>query len=180
MSEEQQAKTDNAQSDELEQALKEEQKRSEEYLTRLKYTQADLENLRKRFDREMNEVKAHCNERLVIDLLEIVDELEMAIKSSRSSSSPTALVQGVEMILQKLRKLLKSEGVFPIDCLGKLFDPAKHDAVAKIEKDDAKECTVVEEVRKGYVMKEKVIRPSVVRIAVKPSSKSQKEMNSDE
>ena len=180
MSGDQQAKTDTARISELEHALKEEKKRSEEYLTRLKYTQADLENLRKRFDREMNEVKAHCNERLLIDLLEIVDELEMAIKSSRSLNSPNALVQGVEMTLQKVRKTLKNEGVSPIDCLGKPFDPAKHDAVAKMEKNDAKECTVVEEVRKGYVMKEKVIRPSVVKIAVKPSSKSQEEMSSNE
>jgi len=180
MSDDQQAKTDSARISELEHALAEEKKLSEEYLTRLKYTQADLENLRKRFDREMNEVKAHCNERLLIDLLEIVDELEMATKSSRSLNSPNALVQGVEMTLQKVRKTLKNEGVSPIDCLGKPFDPAKHDAVAKMEKNDAKECTVVEEVRKGYVMKEKVIRPSVVKIAVKPSSKSQEEMNSNE
>jgi molecular chaperone GrpE len=76
--------------------------------------------------------------------------------------------------------MLKNEGVSPIDCLGKPFDPSKHDAVAKTEKDDAKECTVVEEVRKGYAMKEKVIRPSIVKVVTKPSSKSQKEMNLNE
>ena len=142
--------------------------------------QADLENLRKRFDREINETKEHGNERLVVELLEVVDELEMATKSGYSSNSSETLIQGVEMTLQKLKKMLKNEGVSPIDCLGKPFDPTKHDAVAKIEKDDAKECTVVEEVRKGYTMKEKVIRPSIVKVVVKPSSKSQKEMNLNE
>ncbi len=180
MGEEQQAKTDDSQIDKLEHALDEERKRSEEYLTRLKYMQADLENLRKRFDREINETKEHGNERLVVELLEVVDELEMATKSGHSSNSSETLIQGVEMTLQKLKKMLKNEGVSPIDCLGKPFDPTKHDAVAKIEKDDAKECTVVEEVRKGYTMKEKVIRPSIVKVVVKPSSKSQKEMNLNE
>lgn len=180
MGEEKQEKTDVTQIEKLEYALEEERKRSEECFIRLKYMQADLENLRKRFDREINEAKEHCDERLMIQLLEIVDELEMAVKIGRSSNSADTLTQGVEMTLQKLNKMLKNEGVSPIDCLGKPFDPSKHDAVAKTEKDDAKECTVVEEVRKGYVMKEKVIRPSIVKVVVKPSSKSQKEMNLNE
>lgn len=180
MGEEKQEKIDVTQIEKLEYALEEERRRSEECFIRLKYMQADLENLRKRFDREMNEAKEHCNERLMIQLLEIVDELEMAIKISRSSNSADTLTQGVEMTLQKLNKMLKNEGVSPIDCLGKPFDPSKHDAVTKTEKDDAKECTVVEEVRKGYIMKEKVIRPSIVKVVVKPSSKPQKEMNLNE
>jgi molecular chaperone GrpE len=180
MGEEKQEKTDVTQIEKLEYALEEERRRSEECFIRLKYMQADLENLRKRFDREINEAKEHCNERLMIQLLEIVDELEMAVKIGRSSNSADTLTQGVEMTLQKLSKMLKNEGVSPIDCLGKPFDPSKHDAVAKTEKDDAKECTVVEEVRKGYVMKEKVIRPSIVKVVVKPSSKPQKEMNLNE
>lgn len=180
MGEEKQEKTEVTQIEKLEYALEEERRRSEECFIRLKYMQADLENLRKRFDREINEAKEHCNERLMIQLLEIVDELEMAVKIGRSSNSADTLTQGVEMTLQKLSKMLKNEGVSPIDCLGKPFDPSKHDAVAKTEKDDAKECTVVEEVRKGYVMKEKVIRPSIVKVVVKPSSKPQKEMNLNE
>lgn len=162
------------------QILDEEKKRSEEYLTRLKYMQADFENLKKRFDRELEEARKYCNERLIVELLEVVDELEMAVKSGSSSCSSKELVQGVEMTLAKLNKLLSNEGVSPIECVGKIFDPLKHDAVAKIEKDDVEDCIVVEEVRRGYVMKEKVIRPSIVKVAVKSSSKSQQEMNKDE
>jgi len=162
------------------QILDEEKKRSEEYLTRLKYMQADFENLKKRFDRELDETKKYCNERLIVELLEVVDELEMAIKSGSSSCSSKELVQGVKMTLAKLNKLLSNEGVCPIESVGKTFDPLKHHAVAKIEKDDVDDCIVVEEVRRGYAMKDKVIRPSIVKVAVKTSSKSQQEMNENE
>lgn len=144
-----------------------EKKRSEEYLTRLKYMQADFENLKKRFDRQMEEVTKYCNERIIIKLLEIVDELEMAVKTGRSSNSLKNLISGVEMTLKKLEKLLENEQVSPIDCIGKPFDPSKHNAVAKIAKSDIKESIIVEEVRKGYILKERVIRPSTVKIVVK-------------
>ena len=171
---------DDAQVETLQHELDEEKKRSEEYLTRLKYMQADFENLKKRFDREIDEAKKYCNERLIVELLGVVDELEMAVKAGCSSHSAKELTQGVEMTLVKLNKLLKNEGVSPIESVGKAFDPSKHSAVAKIEKDGVQDCVVVEEVRKGYVMKEKVIRPSIVKVAVKPSSKSQTEMNPNE
>lgn len=179
MSEEQEKQPkDETKLEELALALKEEKKRSEEHLTRLKYIQADFENYRKRLDRQIDEIKKYSNERLIIQLLDIVDELEMAIKSARSSDSKETLIQGVEMTLNNLRKVLEKEGVSSIECLGKPFDPSKHDAVSKVEKDDAKGCTVVEEIRKGYCMKEKVIRPSVVKVAVKPISESQKRVES--
>ena len=177
--EEKKPETDVGQVEALSQALDMEKKRSEEYLTRLKYMQADFENLKKRFNRQMEEIKNYCNERLVIQILDVVDELEMAITSGRSSESSEILVQGVEMTLKKLKKLLEQEGVSPIECVGKTFDPSKHNVVATVEKDDVDGCVIVEEVRKGYIMKEKVIRPSIVKVAVKPS-KSQKEMVADE
>jgi molecular chaperone GrpE len=163
----------------LEKALETEKKRSEEYLIQLKYAKADLENLKKRVDRQLEEVTNYCNERIITELLDVVDELEMAIKSARSSNSAEALVQGVEMTLKKLKKILENEGVSPIKCVGEPFDPSKHNAVAKTEKEGVEGCMIVEEVRKGYTMREKVIRPSVVKVVVKPS-KSQTEMNSNE
>ena len=163
----------------LEQALIEEKKRSEEYLTRLKYAQADFENLKKRCDRQIEEAKKYSNERMIIELLDVVDELELAVRSGLSSCSTDTVIQGVEMTLKKLRKILECEGVFPIDCLGKPFDPSKHNAIASTEKEGVKECTIVEEVRKGYTMREKVIRPSIVKVVVK-SPKSQKETDQNE
>jgi molecular chaperone GrpE len=163
----------------LEELLETEKKRSEEYLSRLKYLQADFENLKKRYDRQITEVKSYCTESLVVQLLDVVDELELAIKSARSSANVETLIQGVEMTLKKLRKILEQEGVFPIECEGKVFDPSRHNAVAAVERDDVEGCVVVEEVRKGYIMKSKVIRPSIVKVAVE-SSKSQEENEKNE
>jgi len=158
----------------LEQQLEAEKKRSEDYLTRLKYLQADFENLKKRCDRQMAEVKNYCTERLVLELLDVVDELELALKTAQSADSAKPLIEGVQMTLKKFRKVLEQEGVCPIDCEGKVFDPSRHSAIATTERDDVDECVVAEEVRKGYIMKDKVIRPSIVKVAVNPS-KSQKE-----
>ena len=163
----------------IEQQLEAEKKRSEEYLTRLKYVQADFENLKKRCDRQMAEVKNYGTERLIIELLDVVDELELALKTAQSADSARALIEGVQMTLKKLRKVLEQEGVSSIDCEDKAFDPSRHNAVATIERDDVDECVVVEEVRKGYIMKDKVIRPSIVKVAVNPS-KSQKEKMKNE
>jgi molecular chaperone GrpE len=175
MSEEQKEQPSN-----LEQQLEIEKKRSEEYLSRLKYLQADFENFKKRYDRQLEEVKNYCTERLVLELLDVVDELEMAVKTAQSATSPQLLIEGVQMTLKKLRKVLEQEGVFPIESAeGKAFDPSRHHAIATVERDDVDECVVVEEVRKGYTMKDKVIRPSIVKVAVNPS-KSQKEKEKHE
>ena len=158
----------------LKQQLEMEKKRSKDYLTRLKYVQADFENLQKRSDRQIEEVKKYCTERLVIQLLDVQDELEMALKTAKAANSLQPLIEGVQMTLKKLGKILEQEGVSPIECeAGKVFNPACHHAVAASERDDVEACVVTEEVRKGYIMKGKVIRPSIVKVAVK-SSKSQK------
>jgi molecular chaperone GrpE len=151
-----------------------EKKRSEEYLNRLRYLQADFENLKKRFERETEQIKTHCTERIVIQLLDVVDELELAVKSGHCAETPQSnLLDGVEMTLKKLRKVLEQEGVSPIDCSeGTVFDPTCHNAIVATERDDVKTCTVIEEIRKGYKMKGKAIRPSIVKVAVKSNEKS--------
>ena len=160
--------------DQLEQLLDCERKRAEDYLTRLRYLQADLENFKKRFDSEAEQIKNYCTERLVIQLLDVVDELELAVKNGEISTSPESLIEGVEMTLKKLRKVLEQEGVTPIESPeGKAFDPTRHNAIAAVEQDDVEDGTVIEEIRKGYMMKGKVIRPTIVKVAVKPSKNNQ-------
>ena len=157
----------------LEQLLDCERKRSEDYLIRLKYLQADLENFKKRSEREAEQTKNYCTERLVIQLLDVVDELELAVKNGEISTSPELLIEGVEMTLKKLRKVLEQEGVTPIDnSEGRVFDPSRHNAIAVVERDDVADGTVLEEIRKGYMMRGKVIRPTIVKVAVKPKNKS--------
>jgi molecular chaperone GrpE len=146
-----------------------EKKRSEDYLTRLTYLQADFENMKKRFDREVEQTKSYCNERIIMQLLDVVDELELAVKNGEISSQSTEnLLEGVEMTLKKLRKVLEQEGVTEIaNPEGKVFDPSKHNAVATVESDDAEDGIVLEQIRKGYIMRGKVIRPTIVKVAVK-------------
>ena len=159
--------------DNLEQLLDSERKRSEDYLSRLKYLQADLENFKKRSEREAEQVKNYCIERLVIQLLDVVDELELAVKNGEISTSPESLIEGVEMTLKKFRKVLEQEGVTPIDNPeGKIFDPSKHNAIAVVEQVDVGDGTVLEEIRKGYVMRGKVIRPTIVKVSIKPKNQS--------
>jgi len=171
---------EDAQFETLSEALEAEKKRSEEYLTRLKYMQADFENLKKRLAREMEETRKFSNERLIVELLGVVDELEVAVKSGRSSKTVKAIVDGVEMTLRKLKKVLENEQVSPIESVGMIFDPSRHDAVSKIERKDVEEGKIVEELRKGYIMRGKVIRPSSVKITVNPPSETQPENETDE
>ena len=160
-----------------EQQLDAEKKRSEEYLNRLRYLQADFENLKRRCDRQLTEAKSYATERLVLELLDVVDELELAVKTGQTAEPESQLLVGVQMTLKKFRKVLEQEGVSPIECEGQVFDPTTHNAVEKIEREGVKGCIVGEEVRKGYVMKCKVIRPSIVKVEVPPlqQSKSQTE-----
>ncbi|MBS7615440.1 nucleotide exchange factor GrpE [Candidatus Bathyarchaeota archaeon] len=162
------------QTEALKKALEAEKKRSEEYLVQLKYARADVENLRKSFDQKLEEARKYSNERIIIELLDVVDELEMAVQSARSSNSTEALIQGVEMTLKKLRKTLQNEGVNPIKSVGAPFDPLKHNAVERTEKEGVEGCMVIEEIRKGYTLREKVIRPSMVKVVMQPLQ-SQKE-----
>jgi len=118
--------------------------------------------------------KKYCTENLITELLDVQNELELAIKNANASSSKETIIEGVQMTLKKLRKVLKQEGVSQIECKeGKVFDPKLHHAISATERDDIDKCLIVEEVRKGYTMREKVIRPSIVKVAVK-SSKNKK------
>jgi molecular chaperone GrpE len=159
----------------IEEALKTEKQRSEDYLNRLKYIQADFENLKRRFDRDIEQIKNHSNERLVLQLLDIIDELELAIKVGKNVETPQkALLDGVEMTLKKLVKVLEQEGVTEVNCAeGKIFDPTSANAVLTEEREDCEDCTILQVIRKGYSMKGRVIRPSVVKVSVKSKSKTE-------
>ena len=154
----------------LKTALKAEQEKANDYLNRLKYLQADFENFQKRMQKEMDEIIHYGNQSLICELLTIIDELEYAIEAGKSSNDKKAITEGVEMILKKMYETLRREGLSRIDAVGKPFDPSKHDAVAKVPTKDYKEGTIVEEVRKGFMLKGKVIRPSLVKVAIQPSN----------
>jgi molecular chaperone GrpE len=151
----------------LEDALNAEQAKSKEYLDRLKYVQADFENYRKRMEKEFQEITQRSNEKLISNLLGIMDELEIAIETGRETENVGAILEGVEMIHKKLCATLEREGLTRIEAVGKPFDPNMHEILVKVPTKDHEDGTVIEEVRKGFMFKGKIMRPCVVKIACK-------------
>lgn len=147
----------------LEKTLEEERKRNEEYLTNLRYLQADFENYRKRVDREIRELEEFSTLGLVRKLVPVLDDLELAVASA-TKAEDAGLVEGVKMVQKNLTTALESEGLQTIRALGKPFDPSSHEAVDKVQGKDNSEDIVVEEMRKGYTFKGKVLRPSAVKV----------------
>ncbi len=152
-------------------ALKEERNRADDYLNRLKYLQADFENFQKRVNREMLELAKYGNERLIVKALNVVDDLERAIKSGKETDSKEALIDGIELILKELKEILRKEGLEEVNAIGKSFDPNLHEAVAQVQTEDHPDNTVIEEIRKGYLLKGRLIRPSSVKVALSLSEK---------
>jgi molecular chaperone GrpE len=146
----------------LEKALNESLKLSETYLTQLKYCRADLENLQKQNQKRAEETIDRANVRILSQLLPIADELSLAVVNLSSNEKQA---QGVSMIYTKLMKLLEQESVKPIESLAKLFDPYLHEAVLEVETNDFDPGIIVEEIRKGYTYKDKVLRASMVKVA---------------
>ena len=163
---------------ELEKGLEDERKTSEKYLSQLKYAKADLENLQKRTQRRIDEAREKANGRIVMQLLTILDELDLAISAAKNSKGD--IIEGVEMVRGKLWKLLDGEGLSPIDALGRPFDPNLHEAVLEVETDEVENGCVVEEFRRGYKFKGRVFRASMVNVAKNSGSNDVKEENEDE
>lgn len=149
----------------LEEALEAEQAKSKEYLNRLKYLQADFDNYRKRMVREFQEVTQRSNEKLIASVLNVVDDLGRAIETGRKTENTDALLEGVEMVYKNLYGILEREGLTRIEAVGKPFNPDMHEILTKVPTDNHEDGTVIEEARKGFMFKGKVIRPSVVMIA---------------
>ncbi|MGQ9460986.1 MAG: nucleotide exchange factor GrpE [Candidatus Bathyarchaeaceae archaeon] len=151
----------------LEEALKEEREKTNEYLNRLKYLQADFENYRKRMEKEILEIAHVSNEKLIANLLNVIDELELALRSGRETENKQVLLEGVEMTLKKMHATLGQEGLAKIEAVGKSFDPKLHEVMMKVPTKEHDENVVIEEVRAGYMLRDKVIRPSMVKIATR-------------
>jgi molecular chaperone GrpE len=144
--------------------LDEEKRRSEDFLTRLKYLQADFENYRKRVDREVQEIEDFSTSGLVQKLLPILDELELAIDAGEQNPENKSLLEGIKMIYKNLNAALEAEGLERIQAIGKPFNPALHEAVEKVQGTNTAEDIVIEEIRKGFIFKNRVLRPSMVKV----------------
>lgn len=130
---------------------------------------ADFENYKKFTARNREEQLKYANENLVKDLLTVIDHLELALQHSSNNEASSQLAEGVELTLKELKSVLEKYGLSDIEALGKPFDPVVHHAMAQVESSTADENTVVEEMRKGYMFKDRVVRAALVSVAKKPS-----------
>lgn len=146
----------------LKKELEEERSRSQDYLTRLKYLQADFDNYRRRNEKETTEIVDLTKELMVRRLLGVIDSLELAVTAGKKSRGKKSLLSGVEMTLKMLMRTLKEEGLDTIDAVGQPYDPSKHEALEPVASEGEAEEKVLEEVRRGFTFKGKVIRPSMV------------------
>jgi molecular chaperone GrpE len=135
---------------------------------------AEFENYKKRMARETADFKKFANEAMLKEMLLVVDNLERAIESApRDESGLQSLLQGVEMTRKEILKVFDKFGAAPIAAMGETFDPNFHQAVAQETSDDHPENTVVKELQKGYMLHDRLLRPSMV-IVSKPGANSGK------
>jgi molecular chaperone GrpE len=153
----------------LRKALTDEKNRSNEYLNQLKYLQADIENLQKSTKKELDITVQRANESLISNLLVIMDDMELALKSSLETKNGRQLKSGFQLILEKMRHILEKEGLVRIDALGKQFDPTCHEAADQTLRDDKPDGLIIEEIKAGYIFKGKILRSSLVTIAKNPN-----------
>lgn len=148
--------------------LKEEADKSKEYWDKCLRLQADFENTRKRLEREKQEFIKFANEGIILELLIILDDLERAVVLAESKHQDfPAFLKGAEIILAHLYELLKEYGIKPIEAQGKIFDPAFHEALMQVEDATMPEHTVIEELQKGYLLNDRVVRTAKVKVSKK-------------
>jgi len=164
-----------SQIDELSREKEQIEKKAVEYLDKLTRLQADMENLQKITNRQIETVTKQASENLLVKLLPIVDALQQAGKVTHSNDalSSDEISVGLKMLLTQLMDVLKTEGLEEIPAIGRPLDPERHEVVSYIETDNVPENTVVEEVRGGYALRGKVIRPSLVIVSKPKTSKDQ-------
>ena len=161
--------------EEYRQRLEETNARAAEYEDLLKRKQAEFENYRKRAQKEAEEFRKYANREIVLDVLNVIDDFERAIDSTKSSKDFDTLLEGILLVEKQLRNNLENKyGVKSIDAVGQKFDPTIHEAFMMEESEKHDEDTVIEDLQKGYTMHERVIRPAKVKVAkaVAPNNKS--------
>jgi molecular chaperone GrpE len=160
---------------ELERLTKQKQeseRKAADYFGRLQRLQADMENLQKLTQKQTETASRQASEKILGKLLPILDALQQAenIAKTNNSLPPDEIALGLKMLHEQLMEVLSSEGLEEIASVGKALDPALHEVVSYVETDDVPENRVLEEIRKGYLLNGKVVRPSLV-IVSKPKPK---------
>jgi molecular chaperone GrpE len=135
---------------------------------------AEAENFKKRNLRERDDAIRFANETLLKELLPVIDNLERAIAHAAGGENGNPLVEGVEMVLKGFHDVFNKFGVTQIIAVGQPFDPSKHEAVAQVASDTHEPNTVVEELHRGYMFRDRLLRASLVTVAKAPETKDKK------
>jgi molecular chaperone GrpE len=143
---------------------------AERYRERWVRERADFENLKKRAERERSEAVRFGTERLVSDLLGVVDDLERAIRAAEEGPGGGALLDGVRLVVKSLLDVLARHGVTRVEAHGQTFDPTHHEAVAHLESDVHGAGMVIEEHRGGFRLNDRLLRPALVSVSKGPSA----------
>jgi molecular chaperone GrpE len=151
--------------------LKSRAEKADENWERLVRTSADFENFKKRAAREKQEAIRYANEGLLEKLVPVLDNFDAALSAAQTSSADGAqsLQAGVAMIFQQLKRVLTESGLEEVDATGQAFDPNLHEAVSQQESADVPEGNVLQQLRKGYKLRDRLLRPATVVVAKKPA-----------
>jgi molecular chaperone GrpE len=170
---------EDSQVDALRQQLAEKELEAKTNYDRFVRQAAELDNFKKRSSRDREESIRSANDSLIKDLLPVVDNLERAVAHASGGGNGKPIVEGVELVLKGLLDVLAKYGVAQISAVGQPFDPAKHEAIAQVESQTHKPNSVVDELHKGYTMRDRLLRPALVSVA-KPPIKQEKKNDDGE
>ena len=146
---------------ELEQA----KEQADEHYQRYLRTQADFDNFRRRTMKEKEDLAKYASAKVITELLPVLDNFERALSTGQEASETESFVKGVNMIFRQIQQVMEQEGVQPMNAVGEPFNPEFHQAIMQVESDEYEEGFVVEEVQKGYMLKDKVLRPAMVKVS---------------
>ncbi|MCF8082118.1 MAG: nucleotide exchange factor GrpE [Deltaproteobacteria bacterium] len=148
--------------------LEEMEKERDDNQDRYLRAKAEMENVKKRFQKEKQDLLKYANESLLKQLLPVADNLEKAIGHSQEQNSLKTLLEGVDLTLKGLLDTLNKAGVEPLEAVGEPFDPNFHEAMSEAESEEAPPGTVIQEFQKGYTLNNRLLRPAMVVISKKP------------
>ena len=152
--------------EQLKKQLAEKETTIQDYANHLKRLQAEFENYIKRTDKERCDLQDFVKQKLVLKLLIIIDQFRSALEQLKQHQQvPEEFTKGVEMIFNNFHKIIEEEGVREIACKGKALDPYKHEVILQVNTDDYPENTIVDELQKGYMLNDKVLRYAKVSIS---------------
>lgn len=163
----------------LRQGLEKEKEKAEEYLDQWRRARADLANYRRRTEQEREELLKFGNALLIAKVLPVLDDFERAFRTVPGELLGLSWLEGVVLIQRKLQAILEQEGVKPIEAQGKPFDPILHQAVLYEDTDEHQDGEILAELQTGYILHDRVLRPTLVKVARAKREKEVEEEKSE-